>query len=111
MKKQSDIIKEDNHGHRFEIKNESGQFLFKSVSFSNKNEVMAVLKDLQSFDIASFVIERKTDYEGKFHFQLKNVDSLVIGNSGLFDSRAGMENGIKHLKKRITELALGSGNL
>ena len=111
MKELHHIIKEDNNHYRFEIRNESDQLLFMSASFPNKAELMAVIKDLQSFDSARFLMERKTDYQGKFQFQLKNIDGLIIGDSGLFDSQAGMENGIKHLKKSIAKITNDFENL
>ena len=49
-------------------------------------------------------VERKTDYSGKFLFNLRDKKGKVVGKSSLFSSEAGMENGIKHLLKRMQDL-------
>ncbi len=59
---------------------------------------------LKVFIGQSSVFERKTDYNGKFLFILKNSEGKVLGNSMLYNSEAGMENGIKNLKTSISLL-------
>ncbi|MDB4293678.1 YegP family protein, partial [Maribacter sp.] len=76
-----------------------------SVFFESKEQAKTIISGLKPTASESLFFERKTDYEGKFLFHLKNIDRMLIGESGIFESEAGMENGIKHLKSRITDLA------
>ena len=43
--------------------------------------------------------ERKNSSSGKFHFNLKAGNGQVIGSSEMYESAAGMENGIESVKK------------
>jgi uncharacterized protein len=43
--------------------------------------------------------ERKTSANGKDYFNLKAANGQVIGNSELYESTAGMENGIASVTK------------
>lgn len=109
MKERFNIKKEHDKAYRFEVKNEKGHALFNSILFSNKEEAKMIVKELQAFDLGSFVFERKTNYDGKFHFKLKTKDSRILGHSGFFNSQAGLENGIKHMQNHLTTLASSSG--
>ncbi len=100
-----EVVKETDNTYRFLLKSANGQAVFSSVPFANEEEITSVISELQPLIRKAGVFERKTDYEGKFLFNLKNSNGAAIGNSRLFDSEAGMENGIKNLKKQITELS------
>ena len=79
--------------------------MLKSIPFESQQEIKSTISRLSPLASKALLFERKTDYEGRFLFHLKNADRTLIGESGVFESEAGMENGIKHLKKRITELS------
>ncbi|MBT8182850.1 YegP family protein [uncultured Eudoraea sp.] len=98
------INKEDNNTYNFSLSTTNGNTLFYSVGFSSKEEVKNVVSSLNLLDKQHIIIERKTDHDGNFLFNLKNKKGQLIGNSLLYGSEAGMENGIKNLKKRITTL-------
>lgn len=95
------INQENDQVFRFEVKNEAGDYLFSSIPFVNKRKAEINLEKLQSTDVGALIFERKTNYEGKFHFNLKSANRQIIGKSGFFQSKAGMENGIKHLKNHL----------
>lgn len=93
-----EVSKIDNDRYRFTMKSETGQTLLESIPFEDKETLDTTLKELKtSATLKRF--ERKTNFEGKFLFNLKNEQGRIIGNSGLYTSEAGMENGIKNLKK------------
>lgn len=98
-----EIKKENENAYIFSLKAESGTTLLNSITFSNENKVKEVLRSLKSNTIKVF--ERKTDYTGKFLFNLKNTNGNIIGSSQLYSSEAGMENGIKNLQNRIISLS------
>ncbi|NHF59203.1 YegP family protein [Flavobacteriaceae bacterium TP-CH-4] len=103
-----EIIKETDRSYRFQLKNTHGATILSSVPFSNKKEIKKTVSELTPLVHKPAVFERKTNYKGKFLFNLKNGNGKIIGNSPLFDSEAGMENGIKYVKKRIVDLDIGS---
>jgi len=105
MKELFSINKEQDQNYRFVVKNEVGEFLFNSIPFSNKKDVKTTIAQIQSSNSNAFIFERKTNYEGKFHFNLKTNDRRILGNSGLFQSKAGMENGIKQMKNHLSNLS------
>ncbi|MFK5974150.1 MAG: YegP family protein [Flavobacteriaceae bacterium] len=98
-------VKEQNDTYYFIVKAESGHILLNSVPFSNKEELKQSIRDLNASKNVLNVFERKTNHEGKFLFNLKNTEGKLVGSSALYYSEAGMENGIKNFKARITLLA------
>lgn len=98
------IKRESDTTYTFSLQSESGQALLTSIPFGNKEEINRIIADLKVLIGQSWVFERKTDYNGKFLFILKNIEGKIIGNSMLYSSEAGMENGIKNLKNSISLL-------
>ncbi|WP_047245674.1 YegP family protein [Maribacter thermophilus] len=92
-----EVGKIDNQGYRFTVKSETGQTLLESIIFEKREILETTLKALKTTP-SSKRFERKTNFEGKFLFNLTNEQGRIIGNSGLYTSEAGMENGIKNLK-------------
>jgi len=78
--------------------------LLRSIDFIDKNEINQTLSTLNKNQQIHF--ERKTNYKGKFQFSLKDSNGQLIGHSEPYSSEAGMENGIKNLKKSISEFKL-----
>jgi len=99
------IEKDQGKGYRFLLKSESGQTLLRSIHFTNESEVQKSLQQLKNMNTIPMGFERKTDNEGKFLFNLKDPEGVLIGSSELYSSEAGMENGIKNLKNRIVVLS------
>lgn len=99
-----EIRKEKENTYRFLLKTLQGRTLLNSVNYSSEKEARESLRSLLPASDRSMRVERKTNYNGKFLFSLRDNKGKVIGKSGLFTSEAGMENGIKHLLKRIQDL-------
>jgi len=89
----------------FDLKTQGGQTLLKSVEFTDKLEAQNIVKSLSPIGENSIRFERKTNHDGMFLFNLKNSGGKLIGHSQLYNSEAGMENGIKNLKNTISSLA------
>ncbi|WP_158977670.1 YegP family protein [Cellulophaga sp. L1A9] len=87
--------------HAFKLENERGNTLLESIPYTDKLELEKVVANLSTFIERPLLFERKTNYKGEFLFMLKNNEGKVIGNSKLYNSEAGMENGIKNLKKIV----------
>jgi len=99
------VIQHLDNEYIFELKAESGHTLLKSVPFSDKQSAIKTANDLSRFAKKSSSFERKTNHSGQFLFNFKNSNGLVIGSSQLYNSEAGMENGIKNLANRITSFS------
>jgi len=93
-----EIKKVKSNYFQFLVKSKTGKILLKSVHFSDKKTAESTLEEIHITKAATKYIERKTNFEGKFLFNLKNKEGAVIGSSGFYGSEAGMENGIKNLK-------------
>ncbi|MBM1107395.1 DUF1508 domain-containing protein [Aurantibacter crassamenti] len=91
-------------GYTFNIQAESDEALFNSITFSSQEEVVLVLSELTGDNMPLNTFERKTNNEGKFLFNVKNSNGRLIGSSQLYNSEAGMQNGIKNLKKILASL-------
>ena len=96
-----ELKKNRDDGYRFHLKNEDGHILLKSIAFPSKEMASDSIQDLRALENT---IERKTNYEGKFLFNVKNQKGQLIGHSQLYNSEAGMENGIKHIKNVLARL-------
>lgn len=99
-----EIKKLEGNGYTFSLKAEDGGNLLNSVSFSSKDEITRTVKELRILQDKQHIFERKTNHDGKFLFSLKDSKGQVIGRSELYSSEAGMENGIKNVRNRITTL-------
>lgn len=99
-----DIIKRGTGKFSFDLKTQGGHTLLKSVEFTNEQEAQSIVKSLNPLSKNSIRYERKTNHNGMFLFNLKNSGGRMIGHSQLYNSEAGMENGIKNLKNTIASL-------
>ncbi len=100
-----DIIGDEKDNYKFTLKAEGGNVLLKSIGFRNENEVKELIQKLGTIQQKRSVFERKTNHNGEFLFQMKDLQGKLIGTSESYGSEAGMENGIKNLKKRIVVLS------
>lgn len=86
-----------NNDLTFQIKNKNGATIFNSISFTNEDELRNTLSSINNTNNKMKLIERKTNHEGLFLFNLKNDLGQIIGTSEHYNSEAGMENGIKNM--------------
>ncbi|MGB5820023.1 MAG: YegP family protein [Saonia sp.] len=99
-----EIKKGADNTYRFSLKTNGGNTLLQSVDFRDEKDVKKTIGNLRPLIENHSVFERKTDHNGNFLFNLKDDKGKIIGNSQLYGSEAGMENGIKNLKNCITTL-------
>lgn len=100
-----EITKNEDNTCSFHLKTDKGITLLNSVSFPNEKEITETIAQLGFLVKHHTVFERRTNHTGKFHFNLKDRNGNIIGNSETYSSEAGMENGIKNLKNRIASLS------
>ena len=99
-----EISKAKDNTFQFQLKTADGRTLLESINFDTRDAAEKTISQLKPLANAQYSIERKTNYKGNFLFNLKDKSGKTIGNSLLYDSEAGMENGITRLKKRIDSL-------
>ncbi len=92
------IQKENDKGYRFFVTSESGAAILQSRWFETEEQLKEIVQYITSYPI----FERKTNHEGKFVIYLKNRDGDTIGESKTYTSEAGMENGIKNIRKLLS---------
>jgi uncharacterized protein YegP (UPF0339 family) len=85
----------------FVVKSNAGETLLTSVDFKNQEEIETTVQKLTAATSTLNKVERKTNFEGKFLFHLKDEHGRLLGSSGLYTSEAGMENGIKNLTRNL----------
>ncbi|MFK7811001.1 MAG: DUF1508 domain-containing protein [Maribacter sp.] len=100
-----EIKKEKLEDYSFTIKTENGNTLLKSIVYSNKKRAEEAIQFLKTSKTNRNTFERKTSHDGEFLFSLKNNKGEIIGDSQLYQSEAGMENGIKNIIKRIDTIS------
>ncbi len=99
-----EIKKEGEGSYHFNLKTHDGNQLLRSVNFGSREEIDGIVSQLPALLEDHMVFERQTDHDGRFRFQLKDATGKPLGNSQLYHSEAGMENGIKNLRNRISSL-------
>ena len=99
-----EIKKGDNNTFHFQLKSAEGQTLLKSIDFESQEDIKSTVEQLTPLAHSHGTIERRTNYDGNFLFDLKDKDGKVIGKSLLYDSEAGMENGITRFRDRMATL-------
>ncbi|MGB5238753.1 MAG: YegP family protein [Flavobacteriaceae bacterium] len=104
-----EIKQQKNKTYQFRLKTPGGQTLLKSIDFNSREEIELTVQRLTPLANDYNIIERKTNYDGNFVFNLKDASGKVIGKSLLYNSEAGMENGINNLKRSIRSLTKPGG--
>lgn len=100
-----EIQKGKNNRYQFSLKTAEGKTLLRSVDFESEAEIERTVKELSPLVNLQSTFERKTNYDGNFLFNLKDKNGKVIGKSLLYDSEAGMENGINNLRKSLSAVS------
>jgi len=100
-----EIAELDNGSFGFCIKTEHNRLLLTSVSMESAEKVEKMIANLNDHLPGKRLrYERKTNHKGDFLFNVKNSEGQVIGHSELYNSEAGMQNGINNLKILLASL-------
>lgn len=83
----------------FNLKADNGQVILTSEMYTTKASCNNGISSVQKNCTIDERYERKTSKNQKFHFNLKAPNGQVIGSSEMYESSAGMENGIASVKK------------
>jgi len=84
---------------RFNLKATNGQTILSSEGYSSPAGCNNGIASVQKNCALDERFERKTSKSGKFYFVLKSGNHQVIGQSEMYSSASGMNNGIESVKK------------
>ena len=94
------VIKKATNGeHYFNLKASNYQVILTSQMYSSKTACFNGIESVRSNCADDSRYERKLSANNKHFFVLKASNGQVIGNSEMYASKAGMENGIESVKK------------
>jgi uncharacterized protein YegP (UPF0339 family) len=94
------VIKKATNGeHYFNLKAANFQIILTSQMYSSKSACFNGIESVRNNCSDDSRYERKQSVNNKHYFVLKASNGGIIGNSEMYASKAGMENGIESVKK------------
>ncbi|GAB0157384.1 YegP family protein [Chryseobacterium sp. Alg-005] len=92
------ISKRTNDDFQFNLKAGNGQVILTSQGYSSKSACENGIASVKTNSQDDSKFERKTASDGRYYFSLKATNGQIIGNSQMYESENGMENGIDSVK-------------
>jgi uncharacterized protein len=86
-------------GNHFNLKATNGQIILTSLMYSSLAECKEGIDSVRENCSDDNKYERKISSDNKHYFNLTSSGGKVIGKSEMYESAAGMENGIASVKK------------
>ena len=94
------VVKKAKNGqYYFNLKAANGEIILTSEMYKKKASAMNGIASVQKNSPDAGRYDRRVNKAGKDYFVLKAANHQVIGNSEAYNSKAGMENGIKSVSK------------
>jgi uncharacterized protein len=93
------ISKSKNGEFLFNLKASNGQTILTSETYASKASCSNGIESVRKNCVDDNKFERKLSSNSKHYFTLKASNGQVIGKSEMYESKAGMENGITSIKK------------
>jgi hypothetical protein len=88
-----------NGEHYFNLKADNFQVILTSQMYSSNSACFNGIESVRNNCPDDIRYERKESVNNKHYFVLKASNGQIIGNSEMYASKAGMENGIESVKK------------
>ncbi len=92
------IKKRKNDEFQFTLVAGNGQTILTSEGYNNKGGCNNGIESVRTNSQDDSKYDRKTSTNGKAYFNLKAANGQIIGTSELYESEAGLENGIASVK-------------
>ena len=86
-------------GNYFNLKATNGQVILTSVMYASRADCNEAIESVREYCIDDSRYDRKISADNKPYFNLTSPVGQVIGKSEMYESAAGMENGIESVKK------------
>lgn len=93
------ITRTANGEHYFNLKADNSQIILTSQIYSLKPACINAIELVRNNCNDDSRYERKQAPDNKYYFVLKASDGQIIGNSEIYASKVGMEDGIQSVKK------------
>ena len=93
------IEKDQNDQFVFYLKSDKKHTIATSKTFAKIEEVKNTIKYIAENTNLDRIYERKTNKQGQFYFNILNVRLQTTAQSQYYNSKAGLENGIKAAKE------------
>jgi len=93
------ITRATNGEHYFNLKADNSKVILTSQMYSSKAACFSGIESVRSNSSDDSRYERKQSVNNKQYFVLKASNGQIIGNSEMYSSKAGRENGIESVKK------------
>ena len=100
------ISKRKNGEFQFMLKAGNGQTILVSEGYSAKSSCQNGIESVRKNASDDSNYERKNSGSGKCHFNLKAGNGEIIGSSEMYESAAGMENGIEAVMKNSKDASV-----
>lgn len=97
------ITKKTTGDYHFDLKAANGQTILTSQNYTSRASCENGLESVSINAENDENFERHETEGGKFYFKLKAANGQVIGDSELYESEAGMENGIASVRVNAPE--------
>lgn len=91
---------------QFNLKAGNGQTILASEGYSTKGACENGVESVRKNASDDSKYERKNSSNGKYYFNLKAGNGQIIGTSEMYESSAGMENGIESIKKNAPDASV-----
>jgi len=101
-----ELYKDRKGDFRFRLKTGNGQIILASEGYKRRMSAMNGIASVQKNAPFSDRFERKETKAGKYHFNLKATNGLVIGISESYNSAASMEKGVASVGKNAPGAAI-----
>ena len=93
------INRATNGEHYFNLRADNSQIILTSQKYSSKPACFNGIESVRTNCTEDSRYDRKQSVNNKHYFVLKAFNGEIIGNSEMYSSKAGMENGIESVKK------------
>ncbi|RTY86211.1 YegP family protein [Flavobacterium sp. GT3R68] len=92
------ITKRSNGEFQFNLKSSNGQTILASEGYATKTSCENGIESVKKNSQDDSKYDKKTSSNGKYFFNLKAINGQVIGNSEMYESASGRDNGIESVK-------------
>ena len=93
------ISKRVNGEFQFNLKADNGQVILTSEGYTSKAACENGIESVRKNAVSDGQFDRKKSSNNKHYFNLKAVNSQIIGTSEMYEGSTGMETGIESVKK------------
>ncbi|WP_257657415.1 YegP family protein [Parapedobacter lycopersici] len=101
------VVKTAKNGQfHFALKAGNGETILSSEMYNSKASLKNGIKSVKENASKDERYEKKTSTNGKHYFVLKAGNHQVIGNSEMYESASGRDNGISSVKKNAPEAGI-----